>query len=528
MAKEKEILRLHFEGFSQREICRALRCGGERVNRLLKAARQAQVDWEALASLDDGDISDLLLPSLDDRSRFAQPDFEKLAKELCRAGVTRKLLWYEYCNNISDSSLTPYQYAQFCRLFDRYLKGESATMRLTHTPGQRMFVDWAGDCAHIIDPVTGEVGDVWLFVASFPYSAALFARGYPDMKQQSFLAGHMDAFTYFGGVPAIIVPDNCKTATNKASIYLTQINETYYDFASYYQSAIVPARIKRPNDKAAVEGAVLMVERQILAPLRDERFFSLDELNEAIADKVDAINKAPFQKRAGSRWSVFKDEESEHLKDLSPHRFEIAEYKKVKTSLDYHVQIDTMRYSVPYRLIGEYLDARITSREIIISRRGSIVATHRRLHGRKGQCSTISDHMPPAHLRYEQDWSPARFTSWAERIGPATLAVTERVLASREIVEQSYVPALNILNLGRSGKRSLLEEACCELLERGMHTPTYSAIKHTMAALSTSRQATGTTPKPIEARREDRLSDVGYVRGADYYATRDSQEDCND
>jgi len=522
MAKEKEILRLHLEGFSQREICKALRCGHARVNDLVKASCSTGLTWEAVKSLDDSGIRELLLPSQDSRDTFALPDFESLAHEISRPGVTRKLLWYEYCNSISDTALAPYQYAQFCRLFDRYLKQESATMRLTHVPGQRMFVDWAGGSIQIVDPITGESFAARLFVASFPYSSAMFCRAYPNMSQRFFLDGHMDAFDYFGGVARILVPDNCKTAASKATIYLTEINQTYHEFATYYGTAVVPARIKRPNDKAAVEGAVLTAERQIIAVLRNRRFFSVEELNEVIDERIDIINQTPYQKRDGSRWSVFTSEEKEHLGRIARERFEIPLDKKAKVSLDYHIQVETMRYSVPYRLIGEHLDVRLTSREVTISKGGEVLAVHRRMHGRKGQCSTRAEHMPPAHLRYDQDWSPARFTSWAEKIGPKTLAVIEALLSSKSIVEQAYVPAANILNLAKGGRRDLLESACAELLKR-THLPNYSAIKHVMAgqALAKRVELSFTSAEP---ERSDALGEAGLVRGACYYASAKRDE----
>jgi hypothetical protein len=385
-------------------------------------------------------------------------------------------------------------------------------------------LDWVGDCGKTIDAVSGEAYKIPIFAASFPYSAALFAKAYPDMKQASFLAGHMDAFEYFGGVPSILVPDNCKTAANRATIYLTEINETYWEFATYYQTAIVPARVRKPQDKAAVESAVLLIERNILAPLRDERFFSIAELNRAIRERIDSINKAPFQKREGCRWSVFENEEQEHLKDLPSTRFEIAQYKVAKVSVDYHIQIDTMRYSVPYKYIGEKLDVRTTSKEITISKAGSTVASHLRLYGRRGQCSTNKEHMPPAHQRYDQTWSPARFTSWAERIGPSTLKAIQALLDSKEIVEQAYVPALNILNLGRKGKRELLEAACADFMSRSYTPPTYSALKNIMTALAASQDI---AVMPLETSQyADSVQDSGLVRGASYYS-KDRGEDSN-
>ena len=265
MASEREILRLHFDGMSQREICAALKVGHTRVSGLVKAARALEIGWEAVGIMGDDDIRDLLLPKATRDNKYAQPDFERLAKELMRPGVTRKLLWSTYCSNITDKETPPYQYSQFCLLFDEYLTTSKATMRLVHEPARRCFIDWAGLCATVWDEILGSAHKAYLFVACLPYSAYMFVHAFPNMEQRYWLEGHMLAFEAFGGVPAILTPDNCATATDRAPIYTTLINETYRDFATYYQSAVVPARVRRSNDKALVESSVLIAERQILA-----------------------------------------------------------------------------------------------------------------------------------------------------------------------------------------------------------------------------------------------------------------------
>jgi transposase len=521
MPKEREILRLYNEGLSQRDICAALRCGHTTASRLITAAKDAGVTWEAACVMDDTDIRTLLLPRDSHTSGFAQPDFEHLSKELALPGVTRKLLWHEYCTNISDSGTAPYGYAQFCRLFDRHLKVNGATMHLKHEPGQRMFVDWAGDHAEVVDGITGSVSKAWLFVACLPYSAIIFARAYLDMKQASWLDGYMAAFEYFGGVSSIVVPDHCATATDRSSIYITLINERYYEFAAYYQTAIVPARVRRANDKALVEASVLICERNILAPLRHERFFSISDLNEAIAQRLEAINEAPFQKREGSRLSIFDAEEKGMLKALPPERYEIAEWKKAKVGADYHVCVETMRYSVSHRLIGETLDIRVSASEVKVFKNHEAVACHRRLYGKKGQYSTLREHMPKKHQEADIAWTPERFTRWAAEVGDATLCVIRQVLASRAIVEQAFVPCLNILGLAKRGRRALLESACAEIAARGAY-PTYSLVKNTMAAIKTRGEM---LPRPDATPKDDHLGDVGRIRGAGYYRIRKDDGD---
>lgn len=517
MTKEREILRLHFEEMSQRDICAALKVGHTRVSELIKAAREAQLGWEAIGIMDDGDIRDLLLPEATREANHAVPDFARLAKELEREGVTRKLLWNQYCSNISDKNTPPYQYSQFCKLFDEYLMTTKATMRLKHEPGRRCFIDWSGICAAVWDEVLGTPAKAYLFVACLPYSAYMFVYAFPSMEQKHWLEGHMLAFEAFGGVPAIITPDNCATATDRSPICTTLVNETYREFAAHYQSAVVPARVRKSNDKALVESSVLIAERQVLAPLRDERFFSFSALNEAIAERVAAINETPFQRREGSRLSVFIGEERACLKPLPPMRYEMAEYKRAKVSVDYHVQVDSQRYSVDYRLIGKRLDIRLTEHEVRVFENGEEVAVHDRLHGRKGQYSTKREHMPPAHQRYDDSWSPDRFTKWAANIGPATLWAIEYVLASKVVVEQAFVPCMNILGLARKGKKDLLEAACQEI-EAREGIPTYSSVKNTMAAIMTARKLVPVTEASAQDASPDTLGGVGMTRGAGYYS----------
>jgi len=517
MASEREILRLHFDGMSQREICDALKVGHTRVSELVRAARASGIGWEAVGIMGDGDIRDLLLPKVTRDCKYAQPDFERLAKELKRPGVTRKLLWSTYCSNITDKGTPAYQYSQFCSLFDEYLTTTKATMRLTHEPGKRCFIDWAGLCATVWDEILGTTHKAYLFVACLPYSAYMFVHAFPSMEQKMWLEGHMLAFEAFQGVPAIITPDNCATATDRAPIYTTLINETYRDFASYYQSAVVPARVRRSNDKALVESSVLIAERQILAPLRDERFFSFTELNEAIAERVFIINDTPFQRRAGSRASVFNEEERCCLKPLPEMRYEMVEYRTAKTSVDYHVQVDSQRYSVDWRLIGKRLEVRLTDHEVRIFNGSEEVAVHPRLHGRKGQYSTKREHMPPAHQHYDGSWSAERFTRWASGVGPATLWVIEYVLATKAVVEQAFVPCINILNLAKKGKRELLEAACLEIKTRE-GIPTYSSVKNTMAAIDTARRLIPVTNDLPTTTPEDTLGQAGMTRGANYYS----------
>ena len=517
MSKEYEIVRLYYEGLTQREICTALSCGHDRVSRVLKAAKAAGVDREAAETLGDSGIRELL-PPIDrtEEPNRAAPDFERLTRELERPGVTRKLLWYEYCNDLGGTDLQPYRYSQFCKLFDEHLRVTNSRMRITHKPGQRLFIDWAGRPGEVTIAATGQVLPAYVFVTCMPYSSLIYAEAFPDMKQGSWTLAHIHSFEYMGGVPSILVPDNCATATNRSSVCVTLVNESYQQLAEHYGCAVVPARVRRPNDKALVEGAVSIVERQVLAALRNERFFSFEELNEAISIKVDAINGAPFQAKGATRRQIFDEEEAPLLKSLPANRFELYEFKRAKVAADYHVCVDGMRYSVPFAYISQTLDVRLTSSRVDVFRKGEKVATHKRLCGRKGQYDTLREHMPEKHRCADIDWTPARFTRWASGVGPACESLIGDVLDSKAIVEQAFVPCMNILGLAKRGRGSLLEAACAKLNEQGHKAPTYSLVKNTMAAIKAQKKSFD----DINAARNgqtDNLGDAGCVRGADYY-----------
>ncbi|MCL1896818.1 MAG: IS21 family transposase [Clostridiales bacterium] len=516
---------MHFEGYSQREICAALKCGHSRVSRLIAEACKSGIRKEAVKDAPDADIARLLTPpSKKPNANYAKPDFERLSKELEKPDVTRKLLWYEYCTDISDDRLVPYQYSQFCNQFDEHLRVNKATYRIKHEPGKRMFVDWAGSVGHIIDAVTGTVSDVYVFVACLPYSAMFYAEGFMDMKQAAWTAAHIRAIEYFGGAPAIFVPDNATTAVVRTPVYVTLVNDRYDDLARHYGCAVIPARIKKSNDKALVENAVNIVEKSILAAIRNIKFFTLDELNDEIWQRVDKINAASFQLRPGSRREVFEAEEKGHLKPLPPCRFELATYKTVKVYPDYHVQIDSMRYSVPYRFIGKICEARITTDKITVMYGKETIASHRRLYGSKGQCSTRPEHMPKKHADYDAEWTPGRYQRWADTIGPATRNVIDRILGGKQIVEQAFLPCMNVLGLAKKGRRELLEEACASAIETDQ-VPTYSLIKNTMEAIKTKRRFSSVS-KPVSPEEcEDTLGGAGYVRGSDYYHIKKEGKD---
>jgi transposase len=416
-----------------------------------------------------------------------------------------------------------YQYSQFCHEFDKWLSSSKATAHLKHVAGRVTYIDWAGDTLVLKCRVTGRDIKVYLFVACLPYSGYFYVEGFLDLTQRSWIAGHIHAFEYFGGVSQILTPDNCATATDRTPIYVTQINSTYSEFAEHYQTAVIPTRVRRPTDKALVEFAVGLSQRWIIAPLRNQTFFSLDELQEIIAEKNEELNAQPFQVKEGSRASVFFEEEKSELKELPLTRYELAEWKTAKVAHDYHVQIDYMRYSVDYRLIKERVEVRVSDTKIdIYSKSRELIASHRRLFGRKGQFSTLTEHMPPNHIHADSSYSPERFRRWATAIGSATIEVIEGVLASKAIVEQTFVSCANILGLAKKHNADLLEAASTRMLELGGPV-SYTRMKNTMAAI---KEAVPVEPIP-NIGIADSAPDIGRTRTSEYYRRQRGGKDAD-
>lgn len=512
--KRKEIARLILEGRSQNEVVAALHCSKRDVSAVAKAIKERGLNSNTIAGLNEEDFRQMVSPPKERASIYIQPDFENLAKELTKRGVTRKLLWYEYGNTTVPKGHALYQYSQFCHEFDKWLSVNKATARIKHVPGKVIYVDWAGDTLAIKDRVTGRDIKVYLFVACLPYSGYFYVEGFLDLTQSSWIAGHIHAFEYFGGVSQILVPDNCATATDRTPICITQINSTYSEFAEFYQTAVIPTRVRHPKDKAMAESAVGLCERWIIAPLRNQTFFDLGELQDVISEKNAKLNDQPFQVKDGSRSSVFFQEEQAELKDLPAERFEISEWKTAKVAPDYHVQVGYMRYSVDYRLIRQTVDVRISASRIdIYTKDRQLAASHVRLHGRKGQFSTQQEHMPPSHVFANSTYSPERFRRWAASIGPATSEVIEGALASRAIVEQSFVSCANILGLAKNGRRELLEAASRRVLELGGPV-SYTRMKNIMAGI---KDADAAAASAVAMTIKDSAPDIGRIRTSDYY-----------
>jgi transposase len=411
--------------------------------------------WPLPEELDDAVIERLLFPPQSIISTTRQePDWLEIHRELKRKGVTLALLWQEYKERDSEG----YQYSWFCKLYNKWAGTIDLVMRQDHRAGEKMFVDYAGHTVEIVDRLTGAVRESQVFVAvlgasNYTYAEATWSQSLPD-----WIASHVRAFDFFGGVAEVVVPDNLKSGINKACFYEPDINPTYQDMATHYNTVILPARVCEPRDKAKVEIGVQVVERWILARLRNHTFFSLAELNREIRNLLNVLNNRPFKKLPGTRKSLFDFLDRPALKPLPSNPYQYAEWKKATVHIDYHIELDGHYYSVPHQLVKKKLDVRYSSTVVECYHRGKRIAGHRRSY-QKGHHTTVREHMPARHQKY-LDWTPKRFLRWAGRIGPHTVGLTERILASRSHPQQAYRTLLGILRLGKSYTDQRLEAAC--------------------------------------------------------------------
>ena len=387
----------------------------------------------------------------------------------------------------------------------------NANMHLNHKPGEVMQVDWAGDTADVVDTDTGEVITAYIFVATLPCSGYSYVEAFFSMNQECWTAAHVNAYKYFGGVTRILVPDNTKTAViHNNDWYNQELNTIYHEMAEHYNTAIIPARVRAPKDKPNAEGSVGVISTWITAALRNEQFFSLAELNQAIRKKLKAFVNRPFQKKEGTRYEIFRDEELPLLAKLPATPYELAEWKQATVQFNYHISVDGMLYSVPYEFIKRKVDVRVSDTIIEIFYNHNRIASHRRLFGRKGQYSTVTEHMPADHQAY-LEWNGDRFRKWAERIGNNTCKVVNAILASQRVEQQSYRSCMGLLKLADKYSDQRLEAACRKALSYTA-SPSYKSIKNILAAGQDKTDTESQAPTAASTQNNHAIT-----RGADYY-----------
>ena len=477
MRKVREVLRLkHESGRSHAEIAASVGIGESTVGDYLVRARRSGVDWEAARSLGEAELEAKLFRDVGRNEPPARVpiDFGWVHRELARPMVTLQTLWVEYRDAaVGRSPLKPYEYSRFCDLYARWKKTLGLVMRQVHRAGEKVFIDYSGKRPRLVDPHSGEVTEVELFVAVLGASNYTFAEATRSQKLADFVGSTIRAFEYFGAVPEIVVPDQLRSAVSGPDRYEPDINPTYLEMAQHYGVTVIPARPRRPRDKAKVETGVLVAQRWILAALRHRTFFSLAELNDAIAELLERLNVRPFQKLDGCRRSVFEAIDRPAMRSLPPRRYELAEWRHAKVNVDYCVSFDHRVYSVPYPLVGQAVEIRATVSVVEILHKGVRVASHTRSFGPKGTSMIADEHRPRAHRDYGR-WPPERIVAWAASVGPHVGDVAAAIMSRRTHPETGYRACLGLIRLGDRYGRERTDLACARALAIG--SPSFKSV----------------------------------------------------
>lgn len=513
MRKIREVLRLKWKlGLSHRQVGRSVRLGHGTVCDYLLRARLQGLSWEQVEGLSDAALEARLFPRRPtggDALERTLPNWSEVRSELKKKGVTLSLLWQEYRERHPDG----YGRSRFCQLYRQWEGRLDVCLRQDYKAGEMLFVDYAGQTVGVVDRATGKTRDAQIFVAvlgasNYTYAEATWSQGVED-----WIGSHVRTFAALGGVSELVVPDNLKSGVTSPCRYEPDINRTYAELAEHYGVAVVPARVRKPQDKAKVENGVLQVERWILARLRNQRFFSLRELNESISKLLVALNDRPLKVLDVSRRALFEQVDRPALRALPQQTYELSEWKKVRVAPDYHVEFEGHYYSVPYQLIKKQLDLRATARTVEVLDGGKRVAAHPRDRSR-GRHTTLGDHMPKAH-QVHLAWTPKRLVQWAEKTGDATAELVEIIIRSRAHPQQGFRSCLGLMRLGKSYGAVRLEAACRRAL--AIRGPSYKSVK------SILKSGLDQQPPPESVQGAAPI-EHDNVRGADYYRADHCEE----
>ncbi len=508
--KIKETIRLHEAGFNKKQIAGSVTTSRKTVRKYIERVESLGLTYAEIEKMTPKQLYARLFPVKpeDGRGLKPRPDWQKTYNDMKKKSVTLALLWEEYIDVYPDG----YRYSQFCHNYGLWRKKLDISMRQDHKAGEKLFVDFAGQTVPITNPATGQVKQAQIFVASmgasnYSYAEATWTQTLPDWIQC-----HVNAFSFFGGCVELVVPDNLKSGVSKACRYEPDLNPTYHDFALHYGVAIVPTRVKRPKDKAIVENGVLVVERWILAALRNFTFFSLAELNEKISELLEKLNNKPFQKLEGTRTTHFEALDKPVLQPLPKTAYEFAEWKRAAVNIDYHVEVDSHYYSVPYKYRGEKADIRITAKTVSVYKDGCRISSHVRSFC-KGHHTTILDHLPKSHREYKQ-WTPSRIISWAKNFGENTGLVVEKIIEIKEHPVLGYRSSLGIIRLEKSYGRERLEAASKRAV--AFEAYSYQSIKSILEK--------GLDKKPLEEESNKNVpQNHENVRGSVYYQSQEEK-----
>jgi transposase len=505
MRKVKEILRLRFEcQMSTRRIAASLAISLGSVHEYLSRARAADLAWPLPHHMTEEDLEALLFPAAGATSLQGKPlpDWKRIEHELKRKGVTIHLLWEEHRAGHPDG----FSYSYFCKRYARYLAATDPRMRQSHKAGEKLFVDYSGLALGITDPATGEIRQAPVFVATLGASSYTFAEATQSQAVPDWIGSHVRAFAFFGGAPELLVCDNLKSGVTAASFYEPDIQRTYAEMAAHYGAAVLPARVRKPRDKAKVEAGVQGVEERILAPLRDQTFFSLEAANAAIATLLEAFNHRTMQGRDHSRADLFATLDAPALRPLPPQPYQPGYWSRARVHIDYHIACDDRFYSVPYTLVKQQVDVRQSGQTVEIFRKGERVAAHARVTHKYGR-STYAEHMPANHREYA-GWTAERLLDWAGKCGPSTREVAEAILGGQTHPQLGFRSCLGLIRLSRVYGLARTEAACQRSLQIG--APTYRCVKTVLANRAEAVPIQPAPPQKEPVRHEN-------IRGADYY-----------
>jgi transposase len=508
MRKTKEVLRLWFDqGLSHRAIARSCSVNHRTVKEYVRRFQQAGLAWPLPEDMDEAALHKRLFPPKEGRCwgrALQMPEMNYLHQELKRPGVTLERLWQEYREREPEG----YSRSRFYYHYRQWAKTLHPTLRHDHKAGEKLFVDYAGKKPEIVNPQTGEITEVELFVGCLGASSYTYAEATLTQSLPEWIGAHIRMLEFLGAVPTVLVPDNLRSAITRACRYEPDVNPTYQDFANHYGLVVIPARSTKPRDKAKVESAVQLGERWILGGLRDQTFFSLADLNTAIRAVLEKLNTRKFQKVDVSRKDLFQEIDLPAMKPLPLVRYEYGEWRKAKVNIDYHIEVAYNYYSVPYSLIHKHVEVRLTAATVEIWFQGKRIASHPRLYG-KGRHQTLDAHRPPDHQKYLQ-WTPERILAWGAKTGPWTEALMEKVMASRRYPEQGFRSCLGILRLGQKYGPQRLEHACRRAVAIQGHS--YTSVQ------SILKRGLDTQPVP-SIRPQQQILPLFHsnIRGKDYY-----------
>ncbi len=506
MRKIREILRLLWDcGLSQRQVATCCAVGKTTVADCASRARASGLTWSQMQELSDEALERRLYgPAVAAVTARPAVDWSEIHRELKSKGVTLQLLWEEH----QLQHPAGYRYSRFCELYRRWRGRADLTMRQVHRAGERLFVDYCGQTVPVIDVVSGEVREAQVFVAvwgasNYTYAEATWSQGLCD-----WTGAHVRAFEFSGGAPVAVVIDNLRAGVNQSCRYEPELNPTYHDLAMHYGVAVLPARVRKPRDKAKVEVGVQVVERWILARLRHRQFFSLVEVNQAIRELLVRLNERPFRKLPGCRRMLFEQLDRPAIQPLPAERFVYSEWKKARVHIDYHVEVDGHYYSVPYQLVGQAVDVRFSTQMVECFAKGKRVASHLRSF-RRGVHTTQLEHMPRGHREYAA-WTPQRLVSWAQQSGPSVSTLVETILSTRVHAQQGFRACLGILRLGERYGGERLEAACERALAIG--GTSYRSVRAILVA-GLDRQPVADEPSAVRPARHENLRGAGYYTG---------------